>query len=110
MIDKMNFDGVAVCNWQDIEPVEGAPGITVRNLWQGENNKRIDVYEFEPGAVYGALDVHEIGPEQVYVISGVFSDGRSDHKAGTFLHHPIGSAHVPQSKTGCVLLVIFPEG
>ena len=101
MIDKMNFDGVAVCNWQDIEPVEGAPG---------ENNKRIDVYEFEPGAIYGALDVHETGPEQVYVISGVFSDGRSDHKAGTFLHHPVGSAHVPQSKTGCVLLVIFPEG
>jgi len=110
MIDGMNFEGVTNCNWKDIEAVEGAPGITVRNLWSGENNKRIDIYEFEPGAVFGALDIHEAGPEQVFVISGVFNDGRADHKEGTFLHHPTGSAHIPQSKFGCVLLVIFPEG
>jgi anti-sigma factor ChrR (cupin superfamily) len=44
------------------------------------------------------LDAHEDGPEQVYVLSGIFNDGREDHQAGTFLHHPKGSAHVPQSK------------
>jgi len=110
MINEINFEGVTACNWKDIEAVEGAPGITVRNLWRGENNKRIDIYEFSPGAVYGSLDVHEAGPEQVFVLSGIFNDGREDHKTGTFLHHPKGSAHIPQSKAGCVLLVIFPEG
>ena len=54
--------------------------------------------------------MHEDGPEQVYVLSGIFNDGREDHQAGTFLHHPKGSAHVPQSKVGCTLLVMFPEG
>jgi|TARA_B100001059_G_C17632740_1_gene475266 anti-sigma factor ChrR (cupin superfamily) len=110
MIDGMNFDGVTKCNWRDIKAIEGAPGIYVRNLWTGNNNKRVDIYEFQAGANYGALDAHEVGPEQVYVLSGIFNDGREDHQTGTFLHHPKGSAHVPQSKYGCVLLVIFPEG
>ena len=58
MINGMNFEGVIKCNWKNIEAIEGAPGITIRNLLTGDNNKRVDVYEFEPGANYGALDVH----------------------------------------------------
>lgn len=79
-------------------------------LWEGENGKRAEVYEFSPGAVYPDVDVHESELEQVYVISGVFSDGREDFPAGSFIHHPMGSSHAPQSASGCVLLVLFSEG
>ncbi len=110
MNEVMNLEGVVATNWQDIEPEEGAPGITQRVLWLGEDNKRVVVVEFQPGSVYPELDIHDPGPEQVFVISGVFNDGKNDYKAGTFIHHPVGTSHIPQSKTGCVLLVVFPEG
>ncbi|MEH6468375.1 MAG: cupin domain-containing protein [Porticoccus sp.] len=110
MDNGMNFDGVVSCNWQDVEADEAAPGITQRVLWQGSDFKRVVVFEFQPGSVYPGLDVHEPGPEQVYVISGEFNDGREVFKAGDFIHNPAGSAHIPQSETGCVLLVMFPEG
>lgn len=49
-------------------------------------------------------------PEEVFVVSGVFNDGVRDYPAGSFVHSPKDSAHVPQSETGCVLFVFFPEG
>jgi anti-sigma factor ChrR (cupin superfamily) len=110
MSDDMNFEGVVAVNWQDVEAVEGAPGITQRKLWQGDDNKRVEVVELAANTVYPGLDVHEPGPEQVFVISGDFNDGRQTYKTGDFIHNPAGSAHIPQSKNGCVLLVIFPEG
>lgn len=54
--------------------------------------------------------MHEPGPEEVFVVSGVFNDGLNDYVAGTFIHNPAGSAHLPQSKTGCVLFLFFPAG
>jgi len=27
-----------------------------------------------------------------------------------FIHNPVGSSHVPQSKTGCTIFVFYPEG
>jgi anti-sigma factor ChrR (cupin superfamily) len=54
--------------------------------------------------------VHFPGPEEVFVLSGEFSDGVHHYTAGSFIHHPAGSAHVPQSSTGCALFVFFPEG
>ena len=110
MSEEINLNGVTSINWQVIDAEEGAPGITQRILWQGENDKRVVIYEFQPGSVYPGLDIHESGPEQVFVISGVFNDGQNNYSAGTFIHHPIDTSHAPQSKTGCVLLVIFPEG
>lgn len=110
MASEMNFEGVVAVNWQDVEAVDAAPGIKQRVIWQGDNNKRVEVFELAAGTVYPGLDVHEPGPEQVFVISGDFGDGRDTFKAGDFIHNPAGSAHVPQTQNGCVLLVCFPEG
>lgn len=110
MANEMNFAGVISSNWNDIEATECADGITVRVLWEGDNGKRALVYEFAAGAVYPGIDVHEVGPEQVYVISGVFNDGREDFTAGSFTYNPKGSAHAPQTESGCVILVLHPEG
>ena len=54
--------------------------------------------------------MHEPGPEEVFVVSGVFNDGVRDDPAGSFIHRPAGSSHVPQPTTGCRLFVCYPGG
>jgi anti-sigma factor ChrR (cupin superfamily) len=85
-------------------------GIRLRTLWQGRNGAKAQVLEMDPGTCWEGVDLHEPGPEEVYVVSGVFNDGIRDYPAGSFIHAPAGSSHVPQSKTGCVLFVFYPEG
>ena len=86
-------------------------GIRVRPLWQDHDVIKAMVVEFDPGSCWeGDPDVHDSGSEEVYVASGVFNDGERDYPAGTIIHMPKGSSHIPQSKTGCTLFVFYPEG
>ncbi len=100
--------------WARIEdaPVKEKFGgtVRVRTLWRSTDGPTAQVVEFDPGACWESLDVHEPGSEEVYVVSGVFNDGVRDYAAGSFIHNPKGSAHVPQSKTGCTIFVFYPEG
>lgn len=84
--------------------------IRVRTLWQAANGAIAQFVEIDPGACWEGVDLHSPGPEEVYVVSGTFNDGVRDYAAGTFIHNPEGSSHVPQSKTGCTLFVFYPEG
>lgn len=84
--------------------------VRVRTLWRGQSGAAAQLVELEPGACWPELDVHEPGPEEVYVVSGIFNDGVRDYPPGSFIHNPKGSAHVPQSKTGCTIFVFYPEG
>jgi hypothetical protein len=84
-------------------------GVRVREMWRGGVRRALRV-EFDPGAQWPGLDYHIPGPEEVYVVSGDFNDGRGKHGPGTFLHHPAGSSHSPRSEEGCVLFVFYPEG
>ncbi|MGW4283420.1 cupin domain-containing protein, partial [Nocardia sp. NPDC004750] len=52
----------------------------------------------------------EPGPEVVNVDAGTVPDAARDYPAGTFLHAPAGSWHVPGTATGCTLFVFYPEG
>ncbi len=45
------------------------------------------------------------GGEELFVLSGVFSDEHGDFGAGTWLRNGVGSAHTPRSAEGCELLV-----
>ena len=110
MSADLNFEGVTSINWKDVEAVELCPGIFERKLWAGENGSWAAVYEFAPGAKFPGIDLHENGPEQIYVISGVLSGGKEDYREGDFIHQPKDSSHAPYSDTGCTLLVIYPEG
>jgi hypothetical protein len=94
----------------DIPAQEIFPGISARILWQGDNGRKAVQLELTPTACWGGIDVHELGPEEAYVVSGVFNDGTRDYPAGTFIHNPTGSSHIPQSQTGCTLFVFYPEG
>lgn len=107
---KMNLEGVIAKHLSDVSPKEIYPGISIRLLWSQPDGRKALMFEIAPGAVYPELDIHSPGPEEVFVVSGTFCDGVSNYPAGTFIHHPAGSSHVPQSQGGCVLFVFFPEG
>jgi ChrR Cupin-like domain len=106
----INLTGVSSTHWQSVPAREIYPGVRKRDLWRGQNGAKALVLEIDAGASFTELDVHEPGPEEVFVVSGTFSDGVHEYPAGSFIHNPTGSAHVPQSKEGCVLFVFFPEG
>jgi anti-sigma factor ChrR (cupin superfamily) len=95
---------------RDVAAEELFPGIRARRLWTGDGGAQAMVLEMDPGSCWEGVDVHEPGPEEVFVVSGVFNDGLRDYPAGSFIHAPAGSSHVPQSATGCTLFVFFPDG
>lgn len=95
---------------REVAGLEIYPGVRKRVLWEGANGARAQMLEIEAGARFLKLDVHHPGPEEIYVVSGVFNDGLRDYPAGSFVHNPAGSSHLPQSREGCVLFVFFPEG
>ncbi|MGE2736340.1 cupin domain-containing protein [Mycolicibacterium vaccae] len=105
-----NAPGYTWVSAQDIPAREPFPGIRVKLLWEGDDGAKAVVTEIAAGAVFGKEDHHSSGPEEVYVVSGVFNDGVRDYPAGTFLHAPAGSWHVPQSEQGCVLFLFYPRG
>ena len=86
------------------------PGIRLRPLWKSPTGAHANVLEMAPGASWPRPDVHEPGPEEVYVLAGTFNDGARDYPAGTFLHAPTGSWHLPATATGCTLFLFYPEG
>jgi anti-sigma factor ChrR (cupin superfamily) len=108
---KIDLTGVVATHWQDVPARELVhPGFSTRLLWTGNNGRKALIFEIAPGAVYPELDVHAPGAEEVFVVSGTFCDGQNSYPAGTFIHHPAGTSHIPQSAEGCVLFVFFPEG
>jgi anti-sigma factor ChrR (cupin superfamily) len=107
---SINLEGVVSANWKDCPAKEIFPGIRKRILWQGANGAEAQIVEIDAGATFTTLDIHAAGSEEVFVVSGVFSDGVHDYRAGTFIHNPAGSSHLPQSGEGCVIFVFSPEG
>jgi anti-sigma factor ChrR (cupin superfamily) len=45
------------------------------------------------------------GGEEFFVLEGVFSDESGDYGPGMYVRNPVGSAHVPGTKDGCILYV-----
>ncbi|MVU79086.1 anti-sigma factor [Nocardia sp. ET3-3] len=86
------------------------PGIRARPLWKGPSGAAAHLLEMDPNSSWPHRDIHEPGPEEVFVVSGIFNDGARDYPAGTFLHAPAGSWHVPTTTVGCTLFVFYPEG
>ena len=86
-MDDVNLTGVTSTNWKNVKKKEIAPGVYEGSLWNGKDGKRALVFEFAPGAKFPKLDTHLSGPEQIFVISGVFNDGKKDHDEGSFINN-----------------------
>ncbi|GAC69119.1 cupin domain-containing protein [Gordonia soli] len=102
--------GYESSNAATIPSREVLPGVRLRRLWTGANGAHANVLEMDAGSGWPRRDVHEPGPEEVYVVDGVFDDGAREYPAGSFLHAPAGSWHVPQTRVGCTLFLFYPEG
>ena len=109
-LGRLAGDSLESIHKDNVQPETPYPGVRIYRLWKGNRGVNAILVEIDAGGRFLDLDVHEPGPEEVYVVSGVFNDGVRDYPAGTFIHNPAGSSHVPQSKTGCVLFVFYPEG
>src|SRR4051794_25802159 len=92
-------EGYSSAHLDDAPVREVFPGVRLRSLWTGPDGASAHVLEMAAGASWPHRDVHEPGPEEVYVVSGVFNDGARDYPAGTFLHAPAGSWHLPATST-----------
>jgi hypothetical protein len=81
---RVNLEGVCATNWKDVPAKEIFPGIRKRVLWQGANGAEAQIVEIDAGATFTTLDIHAAGSEEVFVVSGVFSDGVHDYRAWSF--------------------------
>mmetsp|Transcript_14280 Transcript_14280/g.36063 ORF Transcript_14280/g.36063 Transcript_14280/m.36063 type:complete len:240 (+) Transcript_14280:62-781(+) len=68
-----------------------------------EAGRVTSVVKYGPGSSFRSHP-HPEG-EEIYVLSGVFSDVNGDHTAGTLLLNPEGFEHAPSSAEGCEILV-----
>lgn len=93
-----------VLNADEAEPVEAAPGITLRRL-PATQWARGWMYDFAPGTQWPEADVHE-GEERYYVISGEFIDRGHRLGPGSYVVFAPGSTHRPRTETGARMLGI----
>lgn len=68
-----------------------------------EHGRATSIVKYEPGSRFKTHQ-HPYG-EEIFVLSGVFSDETGDYPAGTYLRNPPGSSHAPFSEQGCELFV-----
>jgi len=83
-----------------------SPGVWRKRLelyGPAEAGRVTSVVRYDPGSSFRPHP-HPDG-EEILVLSGVFSDERGDHPAGTWLLNPEGFTHAPGSEPGCTLLV-----
>lgn len=69
-----------------------------------EPNEVRVLLRFSPGKSY-ARHSHPEG-EEVFVITGTYSDNGIDYPAGSYIYYPPKSDHAPVSYTGCTIMVI----
>ena len=95
-----------VLNHHDLPWVASpSPGVERRMLErQGDElAKATSIVRYQAGARFPS-HAHEFG-EEIFVLSGKFSDETGDYPAGTYIMNPPGSSHAPFSEHGCTLLV-----
>jgi hypothetical protein len=112
----MSPDPFVATHPDDVEPREVGNGIAVRQLFRAgpePTAHRALLVSFPAGSQWPGDDVHQPGPEGVYVVSGTFhglAGPGSVHGPGTFLHCAAGTSHSPSTETGGDLFVYYPEG
>ncbi len=68
-----------------------------------ESGHATSIVQYEPGSRFSHHN-HPNG-EEIFVISGTFSDETGDYPAGSYLRNPPGTSHAPYSENGCTLFV-----
>ena len=83
-----------------------APGVDRKRLFRNgptESGRVTSLVRYAPGSQFPSHP-HPEG-EEIFVLSGVFSDARGDWPAGSYMLNPEGFEHNPGSAPGCELFV-----
>lgn len=83
-----------------------APGVDRKRLFRNgptESGRVTSLVRYAPGSEFPSHP-HPEG-EEIFVLSGVFSDARGDWPAGSYMLNPEGFEHSPGSECGCELFV-----
>ncbi len=84
----------------------GVSWILVSPAWEefkarsasGELGEVVALIRMDPGCGY--TPHRHVGPEEVLVLQGGYSDSEGQHGAGTWLRYPAGSSHAPVALGG----------
>ena len=81
------------------------PGVERKPLAreEAERGHATSIVRYAAGASFSEHD-HPLG-EEIFVLSGTFSDETGDYPAGSYFRNPEGFRHKPFSKEGCTILV-----
>ena len=103
MSDSVYVDAAAL-PWRDTP----CAGVRWKKLeFEAASGRSAVLLRFEPGAAY--LPHRHPAGEEYLVLEGSLEDGGRTYGAGTYVHHPPGSAHRPSSRAGCLLFVTLPQ-
>lgn len=102
----MDFS-VPVCHRPDdrgwvTSPADGVSRIHLERE-AGESGHTTSFVRFEPGSRFPRHS--HIQGEELYIMSGVFTDEHGDYPAGSYIRNPPGSCHQPHTREGCTLFV-----
>lgn len=103
---NMKFNERIVINSHTIEWQQSPSKFVLRKPLEresAESGHTTSIVTYKPGASFPAHK-HPMG-EEIYVISGIFSDENGDYGPGSYIRNPPGSQHAPFSKGGCVIFV-----
>ena len=83
-----------------------SPGFWVKPLLaDAATGARTELMRVDPGAYVGEHGHDQL--EEIYVLSGEFSDAERTYRAGDYCVRAVGAMHVASSKTGCTMLLVY---
>jgi anti-sigma factor ChrR (cupin superfamily) len=68
-----------------------------------ESGHATSIVRYQAGAQF-KRHLHPLG-EEIFVLSGIFSDENGDYGPGCYIRNPAGTGHTPFSQPGCVIFV-----
>ena len=102
----MDFNKAVVVTPQDQQwvssPAEGVSRVHLERV-AAESGHTTSLVTLEPGSRFPQHG-HPLG-EELFVLSGTFSDEFGDYPMGSYIRNPPGSRHSPFTRDGCKLFV-----
>ena len=92
----------ATAHWV-ASPAAGVRRIVLERDGGEVTTRATSLVAYRAGSQFAA-HAHPKG-EEIWVLSGVFSDASGHYPAGSYLRNPPGSAHAPFSDEGCLIFV-----
>jgi len=99
MVDPV---GLTIFDIEHVPAIEVGHGCRRRDL-KSRDGLRLWIVEMDPGAEWPNVDQHDLGGEDVFIVSGEIIEGEARLGPGTYMHFAPNSSHRPRTETGARL-------